>query len=355
MAGNNNPLLSDRIYYEINSNCNLRCKHCSDLLSRQRGLYLPSEKIYAFHNKMCKKYGIRDSVVTGGEPGLHPEFYEIITKLATYGNVTVTSNGTLLDINKLTEILEKNQNITLQLSADAVTKEKFDIIRGDGTYNKLYKLIDQIADSNIRHQVGISMTIMQDNIDEVKAMIDFCEKKELAYVYFPTLLPVGVALKQWDTIAPEVNSQKQVEDQIFDKIANYDGKLKILSNQLDQICAKLIPEHRSDCLKSYTIKVCPDQYVMPCPVSYKLEHRLGSINDADIENKIADKLESMRKSSDQLRFQEKEKCSNCKIESYCSGQFCANCSLVMNNINETKDYFCQIYKYHIGNALKEEE
>lgn len=348
-----NPLFSDRVYYEIISGCNLHCKHCSDLLSEQKNKMLSKERIIKFHKKMLDKFGICNSVVTGGEPALHPEFIPIVEELEKSGDVTITSNGTLLDIDMVEKLL-KNRRVTLQLSIDGFSQETFDGIRGKGTHKKVYDLIEQIAERNLNAQVGVSMTMMQQNIDEVMQMISYCEKKELAYIYFPTLLPVGTALKKWDTTAPEVNAQKKIEDAVFEKIAMEKSKIPILSNRLDQICAKAIPENRTDCLSTFTIKVCPNELVMPCPVSSKTEHSLGNINDDDIAALIVENLNKIKIRKEEYRFQEK-KCKECSIKNYCRGEFCANCSLMMDGLTTAKDYFCEVTKYHVNNLLEEVE
>jgi|GEM_PF-3561267 len=345
------PLISNRIYYEIISSCNLHCKHCSDLLSDQQGLILSAERILSFHSRMSKKLGCKNSVITGGEPSLHPEFYRIVEGLAEYGNVLITTNGTFLDLEKIAPILDKYKNVTIQVSVDGLSKNRFDAVRGQGSHEKVYSTINSLISMGFAKQVGLSMTIMRDNVNEVLSLIDYCDKKGISYIHFPVLLPVGIALKKWDEIAPEVDMQKQIEDEIFNIVANYKGKLTISSNRLHQIYAKVIPAYASDCLSSFTIKVCPNEYVMPCPAASKVQHRICNINDKNVEDLIIEKLETIKSKSDQYRYEYDVKCDKCDVKNFCKGQFCANCKLLMDDMNHTKEYFCEIISYHINNAI----
>ena len=345
-------ILSERIYYEIVSNCNLKCIHCSDILSQQGGKKLSLSEIIEFHKNMVNLYNINEAVVTGGEPSLHPDFYQIVEELAKLGKVLITTNGTRINIEKMEELFSKYQNITLQISIDGKSKETFEKIRGEGTYAKTYGLIEKLVEDGYQDKIGVSMTIMQYNSHEVMEMIEYCELKGLAFIYFPVLLPTGNALRHWNDIAPNLEQEKRIEDEIFSIIADYEGDLQIISNRLNQICSKIISKNEIDCLKSFTIKVCPNKNIMPCPISSMNEHMIGTIDEDDIGKKIEGRLTKIKEKSRQLRYSNKEKCSKCEIEEFCTGNFCASCQLLMNKEeHDAESYFCSITQYHINNAL----
>lgn len=185
--------ISNRIYYEIVSGCNLKCIHCSDLLQECKTI-LPASDIIRFHKEMLS-YNITNCVVTGGEPTLHKDFEEIIYELAKMSNVTITTNGTTMKDDLIIGVLKNNPNVILQISMDGLTQKTFETVRGENTFDKVMMFIERINQHNLNRQTALSMTIMKQNISETKSLIDFARKQNFLYIHFPALLPVGLAKK----------------------------------------------------------------------------------------------------------------------------------------------------------------
>lgn len=348
------PTLSNRIYYEITSECNLKCAHCSDLLKTSKSKYLPSDKLLEFNNKMVK-LGINSVVVTGGEPSLHRDFYELVESLALNCQVLITSNGTLLDFSKISNLLESNPNVTLQLSMDGISKENFEQVRGKNVYDKVIKLIDFLVSKNLNSQIGLSMTILEQNKDDVKKIISFAKKNNLKFVHFPALLPVGVAKRKWDEIAPSVKNQVAIEDYLLNELTNSNSETTISSNRIDQIITRISYKENGDCLKNMTLKITPEGYILPCPAASDPNTKVGSIDEIDICDSLIDRLNKHLNSYSKLMGTKLSNCNECDAYKYCLSRFCSNCGILTSPNEKFAEHDCSILRYHYLNALKEIE
>lgn len=340
-----NVKLSNRIYYEICSSCNLNCIHCSDLLANQKK-YLNMSDIEKFQKKIAV-IGVDEIVLTGGEPFLHPKIYEIIDIMCKLGKVYVTTNATLIDIDRINRLLGKYPNLIIQISFDAFNKYTFDLIRGKGVYDKVHRVIDELCARNKNKQIALSMTIMKTNIHEVKDVVEYVKSKNLSYLHFPELLCIGNAYKGWGEIAPNTYDQIQVEEYILNEIVKSD--CSITCNRIQKICNMTNYGGKVDCSKYKTLKIVPSGDVLPCPVSSNLDFSIGKIND----NNIFDKIKALNYEQNYLDI-EKEKCSSCESKDICNQRFCSNCKYFNNDYEmEYTNYCCEIYSHHFQQIIKE--
>ena len=342
--------LSNRIYYEIISNYNLHCIHCSDMLHGTSNK-ISSDELLQFHASM-KKNGIRDSVVTGGEPTLHSDFEKIVVGLAQFGSVLVTSNATAINYNVIKKILSEHSNVTFQISFDGVSQSVFEEIRGAGVYRQVMGIINQLILDGLQEQLGLSMTIMRQNMNEVGEMIDFARKNGIKYLHFPVLLPVGVARKKWNEIAPSVEEQIEIENDIIKHILlDEKSKTYISCNRIEQVMAHIKYEENADCLKDYTLKVTSNGDILPCPAA-SANHVIGNINETNIEQEIIKRLCEKELSHCRKKLKILE-CNSCAVQKYCHGIFCANCNILSDIDEKYSKYSCEIVKSHFETAIEE--
>ncbi|MFQ6671854.1 MAG: radical SAM protein [Candidatus Tectimicrobiota bacterium] len=85
------------IWFTINQQCNLECAHC--LTNSGPRVKAPILKLADIQRiaKDAHAMGVERFYVTGGEPTLHPEFFEIVAFLQSLGEVIFFTNGTLFN------------------------------------------------------------------------------------------------------------------------------------------------------------------------------------------------------------------------------------------------------------------
>jgi radical SAM protein with 4Fe4S-binding SPASM domain len=156
--------------FQITNRCNLRCRHCyiGDGLHQD----LPMEKILRVLKEFKEIQGLR-LLLSGGEPLLHPHFWEINEILREYPFRSVLlSNGTLIT----GEITKRLCVHEVQVSLDGM-KEGHESIRGEGGFEKTLQAIDHLLEANIR--VSVATMIHRKNLIEFDKLASLIQSKNI--------------------------------------------------------------------------------------------------------------------------------------------------------------------------------
>jgi len=164
--GKNNHDTLRLVAWEITRNCNLACVHCR--AAATRGSYdgeLDSNTCFRVLNEIAE-VGKPIVILTGGEPLLRPDIFNI----ARYGTdlglkMVMAPNGTLITPNVAQRIADSGIK-RISISLDGATKESHDRFRGvDGAFEGALNGIRQARDSGI--EVQINTTITKQNLKEI--------------------------------------------------------------------------------------------------------------------------------------------------------------------------------------------
>ena len=156
--------------FQITDRCNLRCRHCyvGDGLHQD----LPLEKIRQVLKEFEEIQALR-LLLSGGEPLLHPRFWEINEILRDYPFRSILlSNGTLIT----KETAEKLRVHEVQISLDGM-KEGHESIRGEGTFEKALQAIDNLQEADIR--VSVATMIHRRNLKEFDKLASLIQSKNI--------------------------------------------------------------------------------------------------------------------------------------------------------------------------------
>lgn len=183
------------VQFHITNRCNLKCKHCYE------GNFFNVEEweIKNFKSAIeklwnCfKKWGVKGEIsLIGGEPTLHPQFYDMVNYLSSRGDVTniaVLTNGVLLD-SRFIESMQKN-NCFVQISLDGVSAKKHDFIRGEGSYDKTINNIMKLCSAGV--PVGVHYVLSK-------------YTTPLNSVFFANLIQYGVSQITFSRLVPLGNA-----------------------------------------------------------------------------------------------------------------------------------------------------
>lgn len=142
---------------QINTTCNLRCKHC---FQSNYSRIMPLSRIKNILSILYKNNVFEINLV-GGEPFLHPNIFEIIEICCKRYNfaVNVITNGTLLT-SKIINLLSKYRDkIALLISLEGV-KETNDLIRGKGTFKKVEAVIKKLKKKKIYFEFSFTLNAL---------------------------------------------------------------------------------------------------------------------------------------------------------------------------------------------------
>lgn len=155
------PLLID---IEPTNNCNFKCKFCNrEIMNRPTGNM--NMKLY---EKLIKQMFGKVSYLKfsrWGEPFMHPQIYEMF-KLAKKHliKVHVTTNGSLVDINKLQDV------DTIYFSMQGLNEKQYKELRG-WELNKLKAKIEQLSKLPNRPHICLSTSVLNEGKSEVREFI----------------------------------------------------------------------------------------------------------------------------------------------------------------------------------------
>ena len=174
-----------KLHLHLTNKCNLRCPHCymeSGFPSKNE---LSKEEIFKLLEDFRNIADGKSVDLTGGEPTVRNDFFEIVEKIDSLGMETnIYTNGTTWTKEKV-ERLAKYNIKGVQISIDGFNEETNSVIRGSGNFEKSVNLIDLLIKHNIYVKIAISAPYeilknhKQDYIDFAKGIINSHEKGKL--------------------------------------------------------------------------------------------------------------------------------------------------------------------------------
>lgn len=181
---NNQMILPRFVSMWLTTTCQYNCSYCYFSSENKERKFANTEKAKKFI-KQIAKLGIESIEYSGGgEPTLHPDFYEI-AKFA-YDNglkVGLLTNGFKLDYNKMKFFSY------IRIGVDASDSETYKKLKNtnDGQFESLIEKINTflcLRDNNIRPRIGLKFMINKDNCNEIKNMIIFAKNMKVDYCHF---------------------------------------------------------------------------------------------------------------------------------------------------------------------------
>jgi len=178
------------VAWEVTRNCNLSCVHCR--AAATRGPYsgeLDTQTSLRLIDQIAE-VGKPIVILTGGEPLLRSDIFEI----ASYGTdrglkMVMAPNGTLI-----TETIARQMALAginrISISLDGATKESHDKFRGvEGAFEGALHGIQIAAEAGIELQ--INTTITKTNLDQIPKIQELAIKLGAVAHHIFLLVPTG--------------------------------------------------------------------------------------------------------------------------------------------------------------------
>ena len=171
--------------FELTPLCNLRCPMCYVRLDKSHMALqgkLHSAKEWLELARQSAEMGLLFVTVTGGEPLLHPEFWDIYNGLTEMGIlVTINSNGLLMD-ETVVEKLKANPPHNIKLSIYGASNETYERMCGvkDG-FTRVSRAIDLLNESGL--DFFCTTTVVHENMHDLRDLYIFARDKKLKYLH----------------------------------------------------------------------------------------------------------------------------------------------------------------------------
>ncbi len=302
------------VSWNVTLRCNLKCSHCYINANEAKMVDELSTDAAKMLIHQIAEVSRPLLILSGGEPLLREDIYEIIRYGADRGlRMGMGSNGMLID-NEVARRLKDAGMWTVAISLDSSIPERHDEFRGvKGCWEHAVNAIKALKKAGI--QVQVNSTVTRQNYDEVDDIMAMVEDLGVENFHLFFLVPTGRGTDIED-ITP-----RMYEDMITSTLAKTTKyKLNVKPSCAPQFM-RVAKEQRIDmsrwvrgCMAGlYYCRIYPSGEVTPCPY---MPVSLGNIRERSFKDIWfnAEVFKALR-DFDQL----KGKCGLCEYRDVCGG------------------------------------
>ncbi|MHB9094305.1 MAG: mycofactocin radical SAM maturase [Eubacteriales bacterium] len=305
--------------WQITGRCNLRCVHCLADSSDDCKEELDMNQIRNFLDDLAamKVFYIN---IGGGEPLLHPHFFEIMDYAGHKGvYVQFSTNGTLINSFLAAEIAKRE--LRVQVSLDGWQPSVNNPIRGVGTFQKAVAAIRLLREKNVT--VAINCVVTGASIAGLDAMLQLAVSYG-AKLRLSRLRPAGRALNQWWELVPSREQYVRLYQWLMRHPEVNTGDSFFFLSSLGELLPGL-----SFCgAGKLTCSVDPQGFVYPCPFMMDPATVIGNV-----KTKPLSELWVEAELFSRMRTEEPRACVGCHSYSKCRGGCRGASYLVYGNWN----------------------
>jgi heme d1 biosynthesis radical SAM protein NirJ len=173
------------VIWNLIRRCNLTCKHCyTTSADKDFPNELTTPQIYTVLDDL-KAFGVPVLILSGGEPLLHPDIFNISRHAKEMGfYVALSSNGTKITPANIDEIVEMNYSY-IGVSLDGIKQTHDNFRRKQGSFDEALRGIELCLSKGIK--VGIRFTLTQDNAHDFPALLQLMDDYNIDKFYLSHL------------------------------------------------------------------------------------------------------------------------------------------------------------------------
>ena len=177
------------VIWNLIRRCNLTCKHCyATSADKDFPGELNTEQVYGVLNNL-KDFGVPVLILSGGEPLMRPDIFEISHRAKDMGfYVGLSSNGTLISQDNIQDIVDVGYNyVGVSIDGSRETHDKFR--RKQGSFDEALNGIRLCHDAGIK--VGLRFTLTQDNKQDLPELLQLMDDEGVDKFYLSHLNYAG--------------------------------------------------------------------------------------------------------------------------------------------------------------------
>lgn len=288
-----------KVFFDSTYKCNGNCLYCYTNSGEKeigKDSEMNLEEICQMIDKLID-IGVNAISIGGGEP-LMNHFCEICDYIEDKMEISVTTNGSLLD-KKILQCL-RNRKIRITVSLDSVNDNCFEKIRKNLDLKKIIDNISILAsDEIIKSRLSIRSVISTENLDLIEDLIEFCLKLDICKLKINSINSYGRAKKCSDLI-PKF-------DEFMEKLIYLEKKYEKSKLKLELPIKKYIIDEKNICmLGKNSFFIDPYGNIYPCAFSEGMLS-FGNIKK-DLTNRVINKINKFSHNN--------HVCESCEINRY---------------------------------------
>lgn len=177
------------VIWNLVRRCNLTCRHCYSISAdKDFPNELDTEQVFRVMDDL-KRFRVPVLILSGGEPLLRPDIFDIAHRAKAMGFYTALStNGTLIDRSNIDAIADVGFDY-LGISIDGIAGTHDRFRRMEGAFDASMAGLRLCRDRGIK--VGLRFTMTQDNAEELPQLLELMEQERIDKFYFSHLNYAG--------------------------------------------------------------------------------------------------------------------------------------------------------------------
>ena len=342
----------DYLRISLTDRCNFRCIYCmpeEGVCSMGHDEILRIEEIERLV-RVAAGLGIRSVRLTGGEPLVRKgvvDLVDAITGMPGIENVSMTTNGVLLDDEILEFANREMANIVLSIDGRKEIHDKMRPFRGgQGSYDLVVEKFRKVAESRGQDRYYVRGTFTHNNLDFSRDVLHLADLgfrqisvepvvagPEEDYAIRETDIPV--LKEEYDRLAAEMIKRRKEGNgfHFFHFMIDLEG-------------GPCVAKRLSGCGSGTEyLAVTPWGDLYPCHQFVGNEDFLmGNVDEGITRADIRDEFKT-------CNVYAKEKCKSCFAKFYCSGGCAANSYNFHGSINDAYDIGCELQRKRVECAI----
>ncbi len=344
----------------IAHDCNLRCKYCfadEGAYQGKKGLMSAQTGKKAIDFVIEKSKGRKNIEIDffGGEPLVN---FDVVKEVVEYAReqekihdknfrFTITTNGILLDDEKMEYINRHMSNIVLSIDGCKETNDKMRVrADGSGCYDTIVPKFKKMAESRNQDNYYVRGTFTHENLDFAKDVLHLADLGFKQVSVEPVVAPFEASYALQYEDVPKICEEYEKLAAEFIKRKKEGNGFNFFHFMIDLDQGPCVIKRLSGCGSGCEyLAVTPEGDVYPCHQFVGNEKfKMGNLTDGEIDIE-------MKQSFENANVYTKPDCKKCWAKFYCSGGCAANAYNFNGDINIPYDLGCELQRKRVECAI----
>lgn len=219
------------IAWQVTNECNLACLHCIEESGPGKAFSdeLSDNEVFEVLRQIAE-LGVPYLSFSGGEPMLHPRFFDMVDYACTHGiELKIETNGHYLDPKNCERLKELGVK-AVQVSLDGATAQSFQRMRVRGDFDRMVDGVRNLHKAGVPIEINYSPS--QFSIDDAAKVVDLAYELGAFSFYSGRTMYTGNAVKTWRKMTPSEEQYSTLFDTLSRKADEYTGRMAIRYHEM---------------------------------------------------------------------------------------------------------------------------
>jgi len=214
------------VAWQITNECNLACLHCIEESGPGKAFKdeLDRDQVFGVIDQLME-HEVPYLSFSGGEPMLHPHFYEMVGRVTERGGqLKIETNGHYLTKENCARLKDLGVK-AVQVSLDGASTATFGRMRVHGQFDKTLEGIRNLAAAGVPIEVNFSPASF--NVHEAARVVDLAFELGAFSFYSGKTMFTGNAVKAWRHLALTEEQYAEFFRTLHAKSEEYKGRMRV--------------------------------------------------------------------------------------------------------------------------------